>query len=32
MATSRFPDGIYADVKGLCKVVKRDEIAENDYA
>ena len=30
--TSRFPDGIYADVKGLCKVVKRAEIAENDYS
>ena len=30
--TSRFPDGVYADVKGLCKVVKRAEIAENDYS
>ena len=30
--TSRFPNGVYADVKGLCKVVKRAEIAENDYS
>ena len=29
---SRFPDGEYTDVKGLCKVVKRAEIAENDYS
>lgn len=30
--TSRFPDGVYADVKGLCKVVNQSEIAENDYS
>ena len=30
--TSRFPDGVYADVKGLCKVVTQSEIAENDYS
>ena len=30
--TSRFPDGVYADVKGLCKVVSQSEIAENDYS
>ena len=30
--TSRFPEGKYADVKGLCKVVNRAEIAENDYS
>ena len=30
--TSRFPDGIYNDVKGLCKVVSKSEIAENDYS
>lgn len=30
--TSRFPDGKYNDVAGLCKVVNRDEIAENDYS
>lgn len=30
--TSRFPDGNYADVKGMCKVVNRAEIAENDYS
>ena len=29
---SRFPDGIYTDVKGLCKVVNQAEIAENDYS
>jgi type I restriction enzyme M protein len=27
---SRFPDGIYADVPGLCKVVSRAEIAAHD--
>lgn len=27
---SRFPDGVYADVPGLCKVVTRQEIADND--
>ena len=30
--TSRFPNGVYADVKGLCKVVSQSEIAENDYS
>jgi type I restriction enzyme M protein len=30
--TSRFPDGVYADVKGLCKVVNKGEIEENDYS
>jgi type I restriction enzyme M protein len=30
--TSRFPDGEYADVLGLCKVVSRAEIADNDYS
>jgi type I restriction enzyme M protein len=29
---SRFPDGEYTDVPGLCKVVNRDEIAANDYS
>lgn len=29
---SRFPDGVYADVKGLCKVVNKGEIEENDYS
>ena len=29
---SRFPDGEYTDVKGLCKVVSQSEIAENDYS
>lgn len=30
--TSRFPEGKYVDVQGLCKVVNRAEIAENDYS
>ncbi|MFH6767525.1 class I SAM-dependent DNA methyltransferase [Gaetbulibacter aquiaggeris] len=30
--TSRFPDGDYADVLGLCKVVNRAEIEANDYS
>jgi type I restriction enzyme M protein len=30
--TSRFPEGNYADVKGMCKVVNRAEIADNDYS
>jgi type I restriction enzyme M protein len=30
--TSRFPDGEYADVAGLCKIVARDDIAANDYS
>ncbi len=29
---SRFPDGVYTDVKGLCKVVSQSEIAESDYS
>ena len=29
---SRFPDGYYADVPGLCKIVTQDEIAANDYS
>ena len=29
---SRFPDGEYADIKGMCKVVNRAEIADNDYS
>lgn len=28
----RFPDGKYVDVPGLCKVVDKAEIAENDYS
>ena len=27
---SRFPDGVYADVPGLCKVVSRADIAKHD--
>ena len=30
--TSRFPDAIYIDIKGLCKVVDRAEIKDNDYS
>lgn len=30
--TSRFPDGVYADVEGLCKVVTRAEIASKDWS
>ena len=30
--TSRFPVGEYTDVLGLCKVVTRAEIADNDYS
>lgn len=30
--TSRFPDGEYVDVPGLCKVVSRVDIAANDYS
>jgi len=30
--TSRFPKGEYTDVAGLCKVVARYEIEENDYS
>lgn len=29
---SRFPDGVFADVPGLCKAVTLDEIAANDYS
>lgn len=30
--TSRFPEGKYRDVPGLCKVVTQAEIAANDYS
>jgi type I restriction enzyme M protein len=30
--TSRFPDGKYVDILGLCKIANRAEIAENDYS
>ena len=30
--TSRFPDSIYADVEGLCKVVSQEEIASKDWS
>jgi type I restriction enzyme M protein len=30
--TSRFPDGEYVNVLGLCKVVNRTEITDNDYS
>ena len=29
---TRFPNAKYEDVLGLCKVVKREEIAQNDYS
>ena len=29
---SRFPDGYYQDVPGLCKAVTQEEIAANDYS
>ena len=29
---TRFPEGRYEDVPGLCKAVTRDEIAANDYS
>jgi type I restriction enzyme M protein len=29
---SRFPDGEFAEVAGLCKVVSTEEIAEHDYS
>jgi type I restriction enzyme M protein len=29
---SRFPQGLYADVPGLCKAVERTNIATNDYS
>jgi len=30
--TSRFPEGVYADVEGLCKVVSRAEIEAKDWS
>lgn len=30
--TARFPDGVYCDVPGLCRVVTQAEIAANDYS
>jgi type I restriction enzyme M protein len=30
--SSRFPDGTYVDVPGLCKVVTQEEIAANDFS
>jgi type I restriction enzyme M protein len=30
--TSRFPNGIYADVEGLCKVVSQKEIESKDWS
>jgi len=30
--TSRFPDGVYANVEGLCKVVSQAEIAAKDWS
>ncbi len=30
--TSRFPDGVYADVEGLCKVVSQKEIEAKDWS
>ena len=30
--TSRFPEGVYADVEGLCKVVSQAEIAAKDWS
>jgi len=29
---SRFPEGVYCDVPGLCKIATKDEIAGNDYS
>ncbi|MDI1231318.1 MAG: N-6 DNA methylase [Methylobacter sp.] len=29
---SRFPDGVYVDIGGLCKQVTRADIADNDYS
>jgi type I restriction enzyme M protein len=29
---SRFPNGEYTDIAGLCKVVSKEEIAQNDYS
>jgi type I restriction enzyme M protein len=30
--TSRFPNGVYADVEGLCKVVSQKEIESKDWS
>ena len=30
--TSRFPDGKFIDVEGLCKIVTKEEIAAKDYS
>ena len=30
--TDRFPDGVYTDVTGLCKVASLDDIREQDYS
>jgi type I restriction enzyme M protein len=30
--TSRFPDAVYVDVPGLCRVVSRELIVQNDYS
>jgi len=30
--TSRFPEGVYADVEGLCKVVSQAEIEAKDWS
>ena len=30
--TSRFPDGVYTDVEGLCKVVSQKEIESKDWS
>ena len=30
--TSRFPDGLFTDVPGLCKAVTKQDIADNDYS
>jgi type I restriction enzyme M protein len=30
--TNRFPDGVYADVEGLCKVVSQTEIEAKDWS
>ncbi|TDN80365.1 type I restriction enzyme M protein [Salegentibacter sp. 24] len=30
--TQRFPEGKYVDVSGLCKVVDKEAIADNDYS
>ena len=29
---TRFPEGVYADVPGLCKIVSQSKIAGNDYS